>query len=165
MTYNSASTRSKGNPIAFPAAEGATSSAEIPTAEVPAAEIPAETSADISSAGTASRRSSVPDVAGGSDFAASAAMVNDILAAGPVTGTDADGGAPTHSGSGDTADGLGGPLASPDSVGGGSWGATTSADFFANTKPKPKRPFWHLELSFRRRKGSRSDRGRALPDA
>jgi hypothetical protein len=133
MTYNQTSARIKSDRPVFPTAEETTSPEQNGTPP------PA-----------------VPAAVGRSDFASSAAMVNDILAAGPTI--DAEHELPAAAVRPQE------PNDSSEPTAGGASGTATSADFFASAKPK--HPFWHLELSFRRsRKGSHSERRRPLPDA
>jgi hypothetical protein len=97
-----------------------------------------------------------PGAAKRNDFAASAAMVNDILAAGPSDHTADRDEAP--------GDPPAGPSKEPEPAVNPSAEGTTSADFFA--RPRPKKLFWQIKVVPRRsRAGAHSERRRRpLPD-
>lgn len=95
-----------------------------------------------------------PGSAGGAnDFAASAAMVNDILAARPA-GERQDPASPEEAVDETPAHDVSEPSAT-----------SASSDFFVSARDK-KAPFWRKELKVRRpRKDAGSEGSRALPDA
>ncbi len=91
-----------------------------------------------------------PDVSGRNDFAASAAMVNDILAARPAGDTPV---AATTQANRDR-----GVAQASDREGGHPSGMAAGSDFFASAKSKKLsgKPFWQRQFTLRRsRTGSR----------